>query len=322
MGKKKIKKTQEEALGDLKRIYGNLYDYSKMVYTTAHGKVTLVCKEHGDFSVSFTNLISLRTGKYPGCSTCCLNARGIKRRKPKEDFLTEAAKVHGDKYTYNLDTYTTRDKKMEIVCGEHGVFLQSPEKHLYGRTCPYCSGHARVTSDVFLKRVLEIHGNKYSYNPYDLQEINIKGIEAFININCKDHGWFRQKVNNHLNGAGCKACAEYGFNTGKPAIVYVLLSHCKNVVKVGITNRDVNTRLKEINKKSPFIFSVIDTFKFDIGKNALDIETNILRIFSKNMATVEEVFSGSTECFYIDGFNYLHTILEEISNHNKEASDE
>lgn len=315
MGKQTRKKTQDEALDNLKRIYGSLYDYSKMVYTGAHNKVTLICNEHGDFSVSFTNLISLRTGKYPGCPACCLNARGIKRRKPKEDFLTEAATVHGDKYTYNLDTYTTRDKKMEIICKDHGVFLQSPEKHLAGRTCPYCSGHARVTSDVFLKRVLEIHKNKYSYNSLDVQEINVTGIETFININCKDHGWFRQKVNNHLNGAGCRACAEYGFNTSKPAIIYILLSDCQNVVKVGITNRDVKTRLKEINKKSPFVFSVFDTFKVDIGKHALDIETNILRVFNKNMSPVNSVFSGSTECFHIDGFNYLHSVLEEISNY-------
>ncbi len=313
MKKKSTKKTQEEALADLRRIYKDLYDYSKVEYTGAHGKVILVCKEHGDFSVSFTNLITVRSGKYPGCAACSQPLRGMKRRKPKEAFLEEVLGVHGSRYSYNMDTYVTRDLKMEIICPEHGVFLQSPEKHLAGRTCPYCSGHARVTSEVFLKRASEVHANRYTYDTEDVKDIDKTGIETFVRINCDDHGWFRQKVNNHLNGSGCRACAEYGFNTKKPASLYVLLSDCGSVVKVGITNRAVSVRLKEINKKSPFVFYVVDEFKFKTGKPALDIETSVLNIFKNNMGSVAEIFSGSTESFYINDFNYMHSILEEIA---------
>ena len=74
---KNTKKTQEDAINDLIKCYGNLYDYSKVVYKGAHSKVTLKCSTHGDFSTSFTNLISKKSGKYPGCPECSLIQRGL-----------------------------------------------------------------------------------------------------------------------------------------------------------------------------------------------------------------------------------------------------
>lgn len=306
------KKTQKDAIKDLIRCYGSLYDYSNVIYQGAHSKIKLVCQEHGEFSTSFTNLISKKSGKYPGCPVCSLIQRGLNRRLPKQDFIEKAITVHGDRYDYNLDSYSTKDKKMEIICKSHGVFLQSPEKHLAGRNCPKCTGHFRVDSLEFLTRAYNVHGNKYDYTITDLKSIDDGGVESFIHIKCKDHGIFKQRVASHLNGVGCRACAKYGFNSSKPAYFYVLISDCNNVIKIGITNRDISIRLKEINKFSPYVFEILDVFKFEFGKNALDLETKILNLFDRNMDRVEHVFSGSTECYYINEYNYGHTILEEL----------
>ena len=165
-----------------------------------------------------------------------------------------------------------------------------------------------------LVRAYETHGDKYDYSVTNLEDIDNNGIESLVSIKCKDHGIFKQKVVSHLNGTGCRACAKYGFNSNKSAYFYVLKSSCENVVKVGITNRDINIRLKEINKFSPYVFEVLDIFKFTLGKNALNLETKILGLFNKNMDKVEQIFSGSTECYYINDYNYIHAILEELDN--------
>lgn len=49
------------------KIHGNLYDYSKVVYgLSAHQKITLVCKKHGEFQTSPNSHLSKRTG----CKKC------------------------------------------------------------------------------------------------------------------------------------------------------------------------------------------------------------------------------------------------------------
>ena len=109
MSRKNTKKTNEEAIHELIVRYGDIYDYSKVDYQGAHAKITLICKLHGEFSASFTNLISLRAGKYPGCPHCGLIQKRIKRSKSKDEFLTKAVELLGDKYIYKIDTYTSKD---------------------------------------------------------------------------------------------------------------------------------------------------------------------------------------------------------------------
>ena len=88
-----------------------------------------------------------------------------------------------------------------------------------------------------------------------------------IMICCPVHGVFKQKVVSHLNGIGCRHCAKYGFNSGKPAYFYILKSSCESIVKVGITNRDANTRLKEnINFLYMPHLKCWDAFKFKHGR--------------------------------------------------------
>lgn len=55
---------EKNIIRNLKQIYGNLYDYSKLRYSK-HLKLTIICKEHGDFKQSYNTLIT--SG---GCYTC------------------------------------------------------------------------------------------------------------------------------------------------------------------------------------------------------------------------------------------------------------
>lgn len=55
-----------------------------------------------------------------------------------EEFIKKAREVHGDRYDYSKVEYVNSTTKVCIICKEHGVFEQSPQKHLLGQGCPNC----------------------------------------------------------------------------------------------------------------------------------------------------------------------------------------
>jgi len=109
-----------------------LYDYSKVKYVKAIEKVIIICKKHGDFIQKPCN--HLRSG----CSECGKIKNSEYFRSTTEEFIEKSIKIHGDKYDYSQVEYKTNMDKINIVCKIHGVFLQSPSKHLDGQGCKEC----------------------------------------------------------------------------------------------------------------------------------------------------------------------------------------
>ena len=60
----------------------------------------------------------------------------------------------------------------------------------------------RLTTDEFIKKALDVHGDKYDYS----RVVYVKS-QAKVVIICPEHGEFEQTPCNHLNGKGCKLCA-------------------------------------------------------------------------------------------------------------------
>ena len=59
-----------------------------------------------------------------------------------------------------------------------------------------------LTTENFIEKAREIHGNKYDYSKTVYKSAKIK-----VCIICPIHGEFWQTPNGHLNGYGCKKCA-------------------------------------------------------------------------------------------------------------------
>lgn len=57
--------TTDEIIEEFKRIHGEKYDYSKVLYESTHKNVTVICKEHGEFEVSPANHL-----RGEGCPIC------------------------------------------------------------------------------------------------------------------------------------------------------------------------------------------------------------------------------------------------------------
>ena len=123
------------------------------------------------------------------------------RKNTVEEFVQKAKEIHGDKYDYSLVDYKNALTKVKIICPKHGVFEQTPNKHLLGRNCPSCSKKKPWTTEEFVQKAKEVHGDKYDYSL-----VEVHGILNKVKIICPKHGVFEQIAQSHINGSGCKKC--------------------------------------------------------------------------------------------------------------------
>lgn len=62
----------------------------------------------------------------------------MSKKKTTEQFISEAIKVHGDKYDYSKVEYKGCNTDVLIICPIHGEFSQTPTHHLLGCGCKRC----------------------------------------------------------------------------------------------------------------------------------------------------------------------------------------
>lgn len=125
--------------------------------------------------------------------------------KTRQQFIEDARKVHGDKYDYELIEYVGSTQHVNILCRRHGVFRQTPFKHLQGQGCRQCPKPTSLVRDGFVKRAREMHGEKYSY-----EQADYKGTGYPVTVTCKQHGSFTLQAGDLFRGTGCKKCYDEG----------------------------------------------------------------------------------------------------------------
>lgn len=123
----------KEFISKATKLYGDKYDYSKVVYVKSCRKIAIGCRVHGFFEQTPNNHLA----GYE-CIRCTNEASGISRRSTVAEFAQKARKVHGDKYDYSKVDYVGANTKINIVCPLHGLFSQMPSAHLSSRGCPVC----------------------------------------------------------------------------------------------------------------------------------------------------------------------------------------
>jgi len=173
-----------------KEIHGDKYDYSLVDYKNKKTKVKIICPEHGIFEQVAANHY-----RGSGCQKC--NPHSL---QTNEKFRQKAKKIHGDKYDYSLIDYKSSRIKIKIICLKHGIFEQNPKDHLSGQGCFICNS---FTSEEFIEKAKEIHGDKYDYSLVDYKNNFTK-----IKIICLKHGLFEQIPQSHLHSSGCPKCNE------------------------------------------------------------------------------------------------------------------
>lgn len=196
------KLTREEFINKSQSVHGSKYDYSLVEYNGNKHKVTIICKEHGEFHPT-PNAHMRGTG----CFECGRITKSLKGLKDKDHFVSLATEVHGSLYDYSLVEYTGRKGVIKIICKDHGVFEMSVDTHLRGSKCQKCAIENRsrlrtLEFDDFVIRSDQLHNGKYKYIKQSYTKSN-----APVDIVCPDHGVFSQSASSHLAGKGCSKCA-------------------------------------------------------------------------------------------------------------------
>ena len=134
------KLTTDDFAAKAKKVHGDRYDYSQVVYVNSKSKVKILCSEHGCFEQWPSNHLNGQ-----GCPKCGELIKG-KARLSQAEFIERATKIHDGKYDYSKAEYTTSDKKVTIICPIHGEFLQTAAEHLFGKGCAPCGIEKRAAS--------------------------------------------------------------------------------------------------------------------------------------------------------------------------------
>lgn len=141
----KLRGSLEEFIDRSKKIHGDEYDYSKVVYVNNYTPVKIICKKHGEFQQAPDN--HMRAGF--GCKFCYQH-----QLCTTELFIEKSKKVHGDLYNYSKVDYKSDGEKVEIVCKKHGSFWQRARDHFRsGQGCPLCSSRVSKNEQSFLDEI-------------------------------------------------------------------------------------------------------------------------------------------------------------------------
>jgi hypothetical protein len=211
------KKTNEEFIDEVSKIHNYEYDYSLVDYKNNKSIIRIICHKHGEFKQRAGSHLTY------GCKKCSFD----KLKNTFKYFVEKSNKKHNNKFIYDEKNFIDMNTLMKITCPIHGEFNQIPHHHLY-RGCKKCKNEKignskRKDLHLLLEEFKQKHNNKYKY-----PLINFINNKTKIEILCPEHGEFKQRINDHLNGRGCPYCKE---SNGEKEIRFLLEKNNINFIR-------------------------------------------------------------------------------------------
>ncbi len=240
----------EKFIEKSKIIHLDKYDYNNSIYINNYSKVEIICKEHGSF---FQKPLYHSAHGCPKCGRIRMkNSKIDNSNKWLEDFI----KVHKDRYDYSKSIYNGAKNKIEIICKEHGPFLQRVSDHRTGKGCPKCgllkSRNTGMKSSMLVKENLiedfiKVHNDRYNYS-----KVIYTTKKSKVEIICKEHGIFLQTPSSHKRGSGCPKCK---ISKGEQVIMNFLDT---NNIKYETQYKFEDCLSQTLQKKLSFDFYLVD----------------------------------------------------------------
>jgi len=193
-----MKLTKDEVVKRIKEIHGEKYGGVEDInYINIGTKIKLICPTHNDFYITPKSLFN-----GCGCRQCSQISNANKVKSNANEFIKKAKIIHKERYKYEQVEYINAMTKVKIGCPIHGIFEQTPSKHLSGQGCPKCGHNSFMTTETLIKEAHKIHGDKYDYSKTEYIDYDTK-----VCIICPEHGEFWQYPYQHINRKnGCPKC--------------------------------------------------------------------------------------------------------------------
>ena len=186
---------KEEFIIKAKKIHGDKYNYDSVDYVNSISKVKILCNDcNNTFLLNPNHHLS-----GVGCSVCA----NLNKKSNKEEFVKKSKKIYGDKFNYDLVEYIDCKIGVKILCNDcNNIFLRPPNDHLRNKGCLQCK---KFTTQQFVLKAEEVHGDKYNYDLSDYKRMKTK-----VKILCNScNKIFEQTPDAHLKGHGCRCFTEY-----------------------------------------------------------------------------------------------------------------
>jgi hypothetical protein len=253
----------------------------------------------------------LLAGKKPSILTAIDKTLAL---KIKVKNILPNIKILGE-YTDNRSPILVEDK-LNIQ------YYTRPGNLLFGRIPTIKS--AVNKNEAFIIKAKQIHDNKFDYS-----KVEYKSFSTKIKIKCLKHGYFMQTPNSHLNGKGCRKCAnkelkftraENGWdkshwvkycnrNPNNDPKLYII--HCfdnkEQFIKIGITSKKITERY--LPKDIPYNYQVIKIIDGYPG-TIYDLEKKLKGEYKGFRYIPRLKFKGYTECF---SELIMEPILKEVA---------
>lgn len=294
-------------------IHGDTYDYTNTVYTGCMKKVSISCREHGNFEITPNKHLSSKQG----CQKCSKRHRYTER-----EYIEAAISKHGRKYDYTETKYINNKTKVTIICRTHGKFKQLPSAHIVvGNGCKKCANanagsYHKKDTETFILSARQTHGDLYCYSKSVYSNFHSK-----VLITCREHGDFWQEAASHIGGCGCPKCkitkliGGYGEKRfqrfpelkTKPAVLYLIEAYdeSEKFLKIGITTKTVEKRFKNV---LPYEYESCRIISGELY-NLFHVEQQIKKSFASRKYIPKIKFNGHTECF---DYDVLPSLLNSI----------
>jgi very-short-patch-repair endonuclease len=136
-----------------KKIHGDKYDYSNVIYKGTTKKLCIICPEHGEFYQTPNSHL-----KGSGCPKCAGNVKW-----EYNDFLDRVTKIHNNKYKYDKTHFQQICDKITVTCPIHGDFVIRGHVHLNGGGCQKCVGSG---GEKIIMHLLDSNKIQYEYNKF------------------------------------------------------------------------------------------------------------------------------------------------------------
>ena len=238
------KKTIDEFKIQANLKHNNKYKYDDVIYVNNTSKVNIFCTYHGHFLQSPKNHL-----KGKGCPKCYFD----KIRYTICEFKEKANRVHDNIYIYDNINYINWKTKINIICDQHGTFIQTPDAHLQGKGCPKCK---KSKSERKIENILKSNNIKY-ITEYSFNDLKDKGLLRFdfavydkennlyclIEFNGKQHYKFENQFNKNYE--------EFLSSLRRDIMKQ---NYClKNNLKINIIKYDQNIDSEMLNIISPLL---------------------------------------------------------------------
>ncbi len=309
----------ETFIGKSKIIHGeNKFDYSLAEYINGSTLIKLICDKGHVFEQLPRNHL---------CGSKCNICTGYVNINKKPDtienmtkaFIAKSKNIHGETYNYDLVVYENSFTEVKINCPTGHIFEQKPFYHLRGSGCNKCFTILKKTTDEFIKKSKQIHGD----DTYDYSEVEYITVEDKVKLICKKEGHIHFITpNEHYKNNGCMYC--------KNSTEKKVYNHLYKKFKSSIIHQKRFKNILEI-KNNPFDlyfpdynliieidgdqhFKTVDYFKETYEERQLADFKKMYHIQKNNNITIVRIYQME---IYKNSYDWKKKILDFIKKYDE-----